>query len=86
MYACGLVQLAAAAASSLQVTVVGEFVVVNATEVLVVFRNALFAGEVIVTVGIDASDTENVRVADPELPAVSVAETTTVWLPFARPV
>ena len=45
VYACGLVQAAAAAASSLQVMLVGEFGCVNTTDVLVVFRNAPAAGE-----------------------------------------
>ena len=69
----------AAAASSLQVTLVGELVVVNATEVPVEFRIAPLAGDVIVTVGIEA--TVKVTQADPVLPAASVTETQIVCDP-----
>jgi hypothetical protein len=83
VYACGLVQAAAAAASSLQVVLVGEFVAVHATETLVELTIAPASGEVIVTTGIAA--TGKVVLADPTLPAWSVAATVMVWLPEARP-
>jgi hypothetical protein len=76
------VQAAAAAASSLQVMLVGEPVVVKVTEVLAELITAFASGEVIVTVGI--GETEKVVVALPTLPAASVAVTTIVWLPTAR--
>jgi hypothetical protein len=78
------VQAAAAAPSRLQATLVGEPVVVNATLAEVEFRNAPFAGDVIVTVGIAL--TVKLVVAEPVLPATSVAVTTMVWAPAARPV
>jgi hypothetical protein len=82
----GEVQAAAALASSLQVVLVGELVAVNETEAVVLFRNAPLAGELIVTTGIDASETVKVVEALPVLPAWSVAVTVIVWLPLARPV
>jgi hypothetical protein len=80
----GEVQAVAAAPSSEQVMAVGLLVVENATEAVVVFRNAPSAGELIVTVGMLATvkDTELL----PVLVAWSVAVTMTVWAPAARPV
>ena len=74
---------AAAAASSLQVTEVGELVAVKLTAGVVVLTNEPLAGELIVTTGIAA--TVHVEVAEPELPAGSVDVMTSVWLPVARP-
>jgi hypothetical protein len=62
---------------------VGLPVVVKATDVLVELMNAPAAGEVIVTVG--SAATVKVVVAEPVLPAWSVAVTTIEWLPAARP-
>jgi hypothetical protein len=73
------VQAAAAAASSLQVTLVGEFEVVNTIDAVVEFRNAPGAGEVIETPGMPA--TVKLVVADPLLPAWSVAETVKLCAP-----
>jgi hypothetical protein len=77
------VQAVAAAASSLQVVLVGEPVAVHATEAVVVFRIWPAVGEVIVTTGTAA--TVNVVVAEPVLPAGSVAATMIVWLPAVNP-
>ena len=81
--ATGLVALVAAPPSSEEVTDVGEFVAVKATDALVELSTWLFVGELIVTTGIDA--TVKVVLAEPVLPAVSVADTVMVWLPAARP-
>jgi hypothetical protein len=79
-------QAVAAAASSLQVVDVGELVAVKATEVVAVFRICAAVGELIVTTGAGVGAvTVKVVVAEPTLPAASVAETTIVWLATERP-
>ena len=83
LYETGLVQATAAPASSLQVVKVGELVAVQATDAVVELRNAPLAGEVIVTTG--GAVTVKVVVALPVLLPWSVAVTTIVWLPVARP-
>ena len=83
----GLVQAAAAAASILQVTLVGELVAVNVSDAVVWLTTALAAGALIVTTGGETGwVTENVVDAVPTLPARSVDVTVIVWLPTARPV
>ena len=78
-------QGAAAAVSSLQVVLVGELVAVKATEVLAVFRIAPPTGALIVTTGAGVGAvTVKVVVAEPTLPAASVALTTIVWLATER--
>ena len=79
----GEVQAFAAPPSSEQVMLVGEFVAVKLTEAVVLFVNEPDAGDVIVTTGIAA--TVNVVVAEPVLPAWSVAATVMLWLPVERP-
>jgi hypothetical protein len=76
------VQAVAAAASSLQVVLVGEFVAVQLTEQLVVLIRP-----VQVPPGVTTGTAATVKVveADPTLPAWSVAATVMVWLPEARP-
>ena len=75
----GLAQAEAAAASILQVTLVGEFVAVKASEVVVWLTTEFAAGAEIVTVGgTTAATTENVVLAEPVLPAASVAATVIV--------
>jgi hypothetical protein len=65
---------------------VGEFVAVNATEAVVVFKNAPAVGDVIVTTGAGiGAVTVNVVDAEPVLAAWSVATTVIVWLPTDRP-
>jgi hypothetical protein len=66
----------------LQVVLVGELVAVNETGTVVLLTNAPAAGDEIVTTGIAA--TVKVVVADPVLPAWSVAVTTMVWPPDER--
>jgi hypothetical protein len=78
------VQAAAAAASSLQVMLVGEFPTVNATGTVVELTYEPFTGELIVTVPPHAQTVKVVE-ADPTLPAWSVAATVMVWLPGASP-
>ena len=75
-------QATAAAASSLQVMLVGELVAVKETETLVVLKNAPEAGEVIVTTG--GVVTVKVVLALPVFAAWSVAVTIIVWLPGVR--
>ena len=75
----GLAQADAAAASILQVTLVGEFVAAKASEVVVWLTTEFAAGAEIVTVGgTTAATTENVVLAEPVLPAASVAATVIV--------
>ena len=81
----GAEQPAAAAASSLQVVLVGELVAVKLTATAALGLNELSAGELMLTTGMLAT-VKLVGVA-PVLPAASVAVTMIVWLdPAARPV
>jgi hypothetical protein len=75
------VQAAAAAASSLQVTDVGELDVVKTIDAVVELRNAPVAGDVIVTPGIAA--TVKLTEAVPVFPAWSVAFTARLCAPEA---
>ena len=75
----GLVQAAAEPLSILQVTLVGEFVAVNVSDADVWLTTALGVGAVIVTTGAEVgAATEKVVLADPVLPARSVAVTVIV--------
>jgi hypothetical protein len=83
LVANGDVQATAVAASSLQVMLVGEPVVVKTTDGDAVLTKLPLAGELMLTVG--GGVTVKVVDAEPGLPAWSVAVTVIVWLPAARP-
>jgi hypothetical protein len=78
------VQAAAAAESSLHVTLVGELVALKETDVDVELTNAPDAGELIETTG-GGGVTVKVVLDEPVLPAWSVAVTVIVWLASESP-